>query len=375
MMFVPVEFVGIKPFLGWQGIVPRHARALAARSTDLITQKLINLQVLFERFDAAGFAAQLDPALDDLTEQVIRETAQRYAAETWASLPEPVKAQVRAVLRREVEQVAIGILDDLGKEVHELLDLKAIVVEAAVRDRKLIGDMFEHIGEAEFRFIKRSGLYFGFLFGILQLVAWVVYPAWWSLPLAGFFVGYATNWMAIKLIFEPAQPRRFGPVTLHGLFHKRQHQVAAEFAKMVSGKILDTRSMVGKMSTGPAGDRLFAIVDRHVGALLDRFRANPMATSLVPADAWGTIRAEVLAQVRTDLTAEGGLLWTFTERSIDVHGELLDKMTALDSESFEGVLRPAFQQDEWKLIVAGAVLGLGAGVVQVVYVFGEMVGG
>ena len=35
-----------------------------------------------------------------------------------------------------------------------------------------------------------------------------------------------------------------------------------------------------------------------------------------------------------------------------------------------GVLRPAFQQDEWKLILAGAALGLVAGGFQVVYVFG-----
>lgn len=370
MMFAPIDFVGIKPFLGWQGIVPRHARKLAAKSTDLITQKLINLQRLFEGFDAADFARQLGPALDDITEQVLRETAQRYAAETWASLPEPVKAQVRAVVRHEVEQVAIGILDELGKEVHELLDLKAIVVEAAVRDRKLIGDMFQHIGKAEFTFIERSGFYFGFLFGLFQLAAWVLYPAWWSLPLAGFVVGYVTNWLAIKLIFEPAQPRRVGPFVLHGLFHKRQQQVAAEFAKMVSGKILHTPSMVAKMSTGPAGERLFAIVERHIGAMLEKFLANPMAASLVPAAARDTVRGEVFLQVRRDLTAEGGFLWTFTARTIDVHGELLTKMTALDSESFEGVLRPAFQEDEWKLIVAGAVLGLAAGVLQVLYMVG-----
>ena len=29
MMFHPTEFVGIKPFLGWQGIVPASAKYLA----------------------------------------------------------------------------------------------------------------------------------------------------------------------------------------------------------------------------------------------------------------------------------------------------------------------------------------------------------
>ena len=37
----------------------------------------------------------------------------------------------------------------------------------------------------EFKFIERSGLYFGFLFGIIQMFVWIVYPAGWVLPAAG----------------------------------------------------------------------------------------------------------------------------------------------------------------------------------------------
>ncbi len=30
MMFRPLEFVGIKPFLGWQGVLPANAERMAA---------------------------------------------------------------------------------------------------------------------------------------------------------------------------------------------------------------------------------------------------------------------------------------------------------------------------------------------------------
>ena len=36
-------------------------------------------------------------------------------------------------------------------------------------------------------------------------------------------------------------------------------------------------------------------------------------------------------------------------------------MQALSPEEFEGVLRPAYQADEWKLILVGAILGMTAG--------------
>ena len=48
-------------------------------------------------------------------------------------------------------------------------------------------------------------------------------------------------------------------------------------------------------------------------------------------------------------------------------------MTQLDPLSFEGVLRPAFQQDEWKLIVAGGALGMAAGAAQVMLLFKDYV--
>lgn len=39
-------------------------------------------------------------------------------------------------------------------------------------------------------------------------------------------VGYITNWLAIKLIFEPVDPVKMGPFVLQGLFLKRQDEVS-----------------------------------------------------------------------------------------------------------------------------------------------------
>jgi hypothetical protein len=40
-------------------------------------------------------------------------------------------------------------------------------------------------------------------------------------------------------------------------------------------------------------------------------------------------------------------------------------MQEMTTEEFEGVLRPVFEQDEWKLIAIGAVLGFLVGELQV----------
>jgi uncharacterized membrane protein YheB (UPF0754 family) len=49
---------------------------------------------------------------------------------------------------------------------------------------------------------------------------------------------------------------------------------------------------------------------------------------------------------------------------MDIRNVLIDKMRELSATEFEGLLRPAFQQDEWILITVGAVLGFAVGEVQ-----------
>jgi len=188
-------------------------------------------------------------------------------------------------------------------------------------------------------------------------------------------VGYLTNWLAIKLIFEPAEPKKVGPFVLHGLFHKRQAGVAKQFAELVSNDILNPDTIVAKMIEGEQGVILFGIVEKRVDELLEKYRQHPMAKTAIPEDEWPTLRNELFQRIRDQLAAPGGFLHTFTSRAVNVYGQLLDRMTELDSESFEGVLRPAFQKDEWKLILAGAALGTGAGFLQVIFLFGDAVTG
>ena len=38
MMFEPLEFMGIRPYLGWQGIVPRRAARMASIAVDTMTR-------------------------------------------------------------------------------------------------------------------------------------------------------------------------------------------------------------------------------------------------------------------------------------------------------------------------------------------------
>lgn len=369
MMFYPTEFVGIRPFLGWQGIVPANARRLAKMSTRLILTKLLSLEELFAPFKGEAFAKNLAPVVEEITQQVIDEVATKRAPMMWQNAGEFMQNQIRDKIREEVRGVAIKIVDDFSKDITEILDLEKVVVEAIEEDKRLMSLMFLQVGSAEFKFIEVSGAYFGFLFGIPQMLVWVYYPADWSLPFAGFVVGYATNWLALKMIFLPREPKKFGPFTIHGLFHKRQKEVSAEFSKLTAGKVLNADNITKTVTQGPSAEKIRAIVENRVNELIDKYLAHPMAAMLVPEADRPALREELLGRIQDELPKPGGLLHTFAGKAVDIGDEIQTRMEKLPPDEFEGVLRPAFQQDEWKLILAGAVLGVIAGALQVLYVF------
>ncbi|MBC7174299.1 MAG: hypothetical protein H5U40_17775 [Polyangiaceae bacterium] len=373
MMFYPTNFVGIPPFLGWQGIVPANARRLAQYSIRLITTRLVSLTDLFANFSGEDFAKNLDGVVEEVTNQVVQEIAEKHAPLLWANAGEVMQEQLRAKLREEVRAVAVRIADDLGSNITEILDLEQVVLDAVMADRALMSQMFLEVGREEFKFIERSGIWFGGLFGVVQMTIWAVYPEWWILPFFGFLVGYATNWVALKLVFEPKQPTKYGPFVFHGLFHKRQQEVASRFASITSSRVLNADNMTATITTGPSGERVQSIIACHVGELVDRYAEHPMASMVLQPGQSVTLRAELIERVVADIPKPGGLLHVFTARAVDIRKTLEERMQKLDAEAFEGVLRPAFQQDEWKLILAGAVLGLAAGLAQLVYVFGEQV--
>src|SRR5690606_10004058 len=136
-------------------------------------------------------------------DQIIGEVAGKHAPVLWENAGEFMQGQIRAKISEEVRAVAIRIADDLSENINDILDLEQVVIDAVIADRRLMSQMFLEVGREEFKFIERSGIWFGGLFGIVQMSIWVVYPEWWVLPFFGFMVGYATNWLALKLVFDP----------------------------------------------------------------------------------------------------------------------------------------------------------------------------
>jgi uncharacterized membrane protein YheB (UPF0754 family) len=396
MIFSPEEYVGLDikrfpetpaGFFGWQGIVPCKVRKMSSTMVDLMTSRLLDVREVFGRLDKQKCGECLEPGIDAIAEGVAADLFAASAESTGESseneekpLPSwsaaliaaaPLAATLAAkdLARKHGKRLVASVLGEMQQRVPEVWDVKTQVVGAMTRDKKIIVELFQRCGRNEFAFIRRSGLYFGFLFGIFQMVQWLVWDPWWSLAVGGAAVGYATNWLALTLMFSPVHPKTFGPFTLHGAFLRRQDEVSGEFASMLRSRVLSAENIWREILTGTTTSRVFfEILERKTREQLEKARAEERivacAAKALGETRWALIERAVVARVLADLPGHLPLVYAYSDGALDLEATLREKMRGLSGEEFEGVLHPVFQEDELTLILVGALLGLVAGFAQ-----------
>jgi len=368
-MLYPVEFVGIPPLLGWQGVVPKNTEELSRSFSELIHDKLLDIEKIFADISHDD-SEEVKRVVEDIAEEIIHEFSTNLAPEKWARAREKLRGYINDLVRRNVRQVTEEILERMSREASDFIDVDSIVRESMLKDRALLGRVMVEIAGPEFKFIEWSGLWFGGLFGLIQMCVWIVYPAGWVLPAAGFFVGYATNWLALTLIFEPREPLQIGPLRVQGLFIKRQLEVARKFADVIAERVLNADNLIHHLAEGPSREPVMKIVEDEVEQSMKVYERDAMVAMLVSKEKIAEAKEDMLERVRNADISQSGPVHAFADQSDRIHAQLEEKLQELDSEEFGGVLRPVFQKDEWKLILAGGVIGTIIGVLQVVFLFG-----
>ncbi len=369
MMFQPIEFIGIKPIFGWQGIVPRKAATMASIACDTMTSRLIKPEDIFNKLDPDRIAKEIEKPLLAAVEDITREVAAHYSPGLWEAAPEAVKRLIISRIQAEAPNIVRSIMIDIKQNIDSVFDLKDMVVSNLLRDKPLLNRIFLEAGSGEFKFIRNSGIYFGFMIGVVQAVTWAVTQNPLVMPLFGLFTGWFTDWLALKMVFNPKHPTKYlmGLIEWQGLFLKRRAEVSAEYGRLIAKEIVTSRNIIDAVLKGPLSDRLFNMVQKQVQKVVDEQSgiAKPFVVFAVGSSKYQQMKRLVAEEIMKRLPDTLKHIEEYAADAMAIENTLATKMTELSVEEFEGLLHPAFEQDEWILIAVGASLGFIVGEMQV----------
>jgi uncharacterized membrane protein YheB (UPF0754 family) len=386
MLFQPVHFAGLRvPGLaafaqllprrlqqipgiahggiGWQGIIPSRAAKMGSIAVDKGIAKLGSPSEFYRQLDPERIAEHiLATAREDIRELVDR-ILEREHPRLWHDLPPRLRERVHERVLEQLPEIVREMTDDIGDNIEHLMDIKLMVIRRIEERPELMNRIFLEVGRKELRFIINFGFFFGAALGFPMVYISEAFPYWWVLPIGGVVIGYVTNWVALWMIFEPVEERRIGPFKIHGLFLRRQPEVADVYAGIIADEVVTLRNMGDELLHGPQSDRTRWMIEDRLRPAVDRSLgpARPAVRVAVGTRQYDAIR-ESLAAEAVDYTMTPLTDPEFNaEQSASVRRLVAARMLELPSADFQELLRSAMREDEWLLLLHGAVLGFAAG--------------
>ncbi len=366
MIFLPRHFVGVGRF-GWQGVVPARNEQFANDVADNVGE-VISVRDLADRLDPVEMEKELSGRLDEELPALVGEVLELLKPGVFSEMVPAARAMVITQVRSEVSATAADLFDDVRQISDESLDLKALVKDLlSGENADRLGELFARMGRKELRFIVYYGGIFGLLIGIVQALLFGVLGQWWVIPIVGAIVGLGTNWLALKMIFRPLEPRRYlGFIPYQGMFPKRQPEIAREYGEVAAEEIFTPANLLRVLLEGEAGARIAVVVTMRVTEAID---ANLAAVSMLTSTEVSMARVR---EVQLLLVERVGGQLPQLRREIEeivakrlAVAELVEtRIAEMPKVDFERLLRGIFEEDEWILIVIGGVLGGLVGLLQ-----------
>jgi uncharacterized membrane protein YheB (UPF0754 family) len=355
--------------IGWQGIVPSRAAKMGSLAVDSGIAKLGTPREFFQELDPDEIAAQMLEGLRPEVREMVETVMVREFGRAWEQLPAGLREMIHNRVQHQLPELVRELTTQVAENIDQLVDVKLMVIRRF--DPELANRVFLEMGRKELRFIQNFGGVFGFLLGVPVAVLTHFVSYWWLLPIIGVLVGYITNWVALWMIYEPANPWRLGPVDYQGLFIRRQPEVAEVYARLVADEIVTVATFAGELLHGSQSDRTRALIASTLGPAIDR-ALGPARLAIRAAlgrAEYDAIRSSLAAApveaVMTPLSDP-----EFSARQSGAMRTLIaERMKTMRPHDFAEMLHTATREDEWLLLLHGAVLGFAGGLIHLA-VFG-----
>jgi uncharacterized membrane protein YheB (UPF0754 family) len=186
-----------------------------------------------------------------------------------------------------------------------------------------------------------------------------------ALPLFGLLTGGLTDYVALQMIFRPVEKRTIFPgFKWQGVFQARREEVIRGYASLMAKEIFTPKAIMESLLTGPMSDKFFDVIQTEIAATIDeQLGFAGRIIEVVGNTQYQQMKKQASELVLERLPETSPYIEAYMADRLDLENTMVEKMAQLDALSYENLLRPAFKDDEWIIVVLGAALG---------FLFGEL---
>lgn len=186
------------------------------------------------------------------------------------------------------------------------------------------------------------------------------------LPIISAFIGWFTNWVAVKMLFHPREPKKILGITFQGIFPKRQRQFAQQLGRTVAGELLHFRDIAAQMTDPVAIKALMPGIEAHInGFLNERIKEKiPVLAMFLSEGVTEMIKTGLLEEIEVMLPKIITEYAENMEEKIDIERMVTEKVATFSSDRLEALLLAVMQKELRFVEIIGGVLGFVIGLLQ-----------
>jgi uncharacterized membrane protein YheB (UPF0754 family) len=188
------------------------------------------------------------------------------------------------------------------------------------------------------------------------------------IPLISAFIGWFTNWIAIKMLFHPRIPKKILGITFHGIFPKRQQQFAEKLGKLVSQELLSFKDIEQKITSPENLKKIMPVVDAHIEQFLRVKLADamPMISMFIGDKTIAQLKEVFMKELEILFPQLMSNYMNNLQNELDLEKIVTQKVSNFSSDKLEEILN-AIMSKEFRFVeIIGAVLGFVIGVLQLI---------
>ncbi len=192
-------------------------------------------------------------------------------------------------------------------------------------------------------------------------------PALFALPFIAAFIGWLTNYLAVKMLFHPRQPIAFLGLRIQGVFPKRQQVLAVKLGEVVATELFSANDVIEKLKQASHSAEMLDFISPRVEKLIveELPQKIPMLAMVLNPEIIATLKDSVMELLGPLIDGLLERLEKRVEDDIDVRSIVEEKVSNFSSERLESILFSIMKKEFRFIELLGGVLGFLIGCVQV----------
>lgn len=188
------------------------------------------------------------------------------------------------------------------------------------------------------------------------------------IPFISAFIGWFTNWIAIKMLFHPKEPKKILGMTFQGIFPKRQKQFAEKLGALVSRELISFSEIESKITDPQNIKKLMPMVEKKIDDFL-RIRlgdAFPIISMFIGDSTISQLKGIFMKELDELFPSMIKSYMKTLESSLDLEKIVTEKVSGFSSDKIENLLNQIMSSEFRFIEIIGGVLGFLIGILQVV---------